>query len=358
MKNKDFNSGEFYSGINSKNRFASSSFINDTKKSSIVIIASVVVLIVITCVFFATFGGFSVPAFNPFDNDEPQNPPDEPAKPTYVASEGGKGMYQMDLFSEYAILVRVSDLETIAHKYADETIYPASMTKVMTIITALDYIEDLDDIYTFEPSVLSDLTGLESTAEMRYLYNVYGSDTYTVRDLLYGISYRSGADSVVCLLDYLDLDVTEFAALMNKKAEEIGLQNTTFGGAIGMDSENNTTTCRDIAAIMTYAMKNPVCVDLFGGISYRLDHIDMTYYNLTLSRTLGNMGTTPDKVLGDDYTLVAVKSGFEDNAGYCLVSYIKNDVTGETFVLVTAKAPTSSRNTILDMETIFDKFKP
>ena len=89
----------------------------------------------------------------------------------------------------------------------------------------------------------------------------------------------------------------------------------------------------------------------------------MTYYNSTLSKTLTNMGTNPDKVLGDDYTLVAAKSGLEDEAGYCLVSYIKNDVTDEYFVLVTAKASRSSsypsnKNTILDMKILFNEFLP
>ena len=114
---------------------------------------------------------------------------------------------------------------------------------------------------------------------------------------------------------------------------------------------------------MAYAMENDECVEFFGGIAYKLDFVDMTYYNSTLSKTLNNMGTNPEKVLGDGYTLVAAKSGLEDKAGYCLVSYIKNDVTGEYFVLVTAKASRSdayppNKNTILDMEMIFDEYQP
>ena len=363
MNKKNYNSGEFHVGKESGNRFVSSSFINDTTKSSVAIIISIVALIIIACTFFAVCGDFTLPAWNPLKTTEKNPDDDTPSKPVYLAAEGGKGMYQLDLSSDYAILVRLSDMSTVAHKYADELIYPASMTKVMTVIVALDLIENLDDIYTFHPDVLSSLGGDESTADMKYLYVEYGSVKYTVRDLLYGISYRSGADSVVCLLDYLGLDMTQFAALMNKKAEEIGLQNTNFGGAIGMDSENNTTTCRDIAAIMAYAMGNPLCVELFGGRAYRLDHIEMTYYNSTLSKTLTNMGTTPEKVLGLDYTLLAVKSGLEDKAGYCLVSYIRNDVTNEYFILVTAGADRAedypfNKAPILDMELIFDAFEP
>ena len=181
--------------------------------------------------------------------------------------------------------------------------------------------------------------------------------------MIYGISYRSGADSVVCLIDYLGLTWDEFVALMNSKAKEIGLENTHFGGAIGMDVEKNETTARDMAAIMTYAMENPVCKEFFGGTSYRLTYIKMTYRNRTLYETLNAMKTTPEKVLNGKYTIISTKSGLEDEAGYCLVSCIKNNDTGELFVLVTANAKkgtkyTASENPILDMQTLFDKFKP
>ena len=164
-------------------------------------------------------------------------------------------------------------------------------------------------------------------------------------------------------LTKLDLSLEDFVTLMNQKAEKIGLQNTRFGGAIGMDTEENQTTCRDMAAIMAYAMENEDCVAFFGGSAYRLDFVEMTYYNSTLTKTLNNMGTNPQKVLGENYTLVAAKSGLEDKAGYCLVSYIRNNETGEYFVLVTAKADRSetyppNRYTIIDMVTIFDAINP
>ena len=237
--------------------------------------------------------------------------------------------------------------------------YPASMTKVMTVVVALDLIENLEDEYIITSEILSTVPSNASTS---WLANYVGSKV-TIRDLLYGISYRSGGDSVICLLDYLGLSAKQFASLMNEKAQKIGLQNTTFGGAIGMDDEENQTTCRDMAAIMAYAMENPLCQDLFGGLSYRLKYIEMTYYNGTLSTTLDRMGTGPSYVLGKNYTLLAAKSGLEDKAGYCLVSYIKNNVTGETFVLVTANASKSAsypsnRNPIEDMIDLFERFKP
>lgn len=372
MNNRKYNSGEIYVGAGSKNRFISSDIIRDEKKSSIAIIGAVLVLAIIVCTFFAVFGGFSVPSWKSEHTTATTQKPKDPLQVdkkfpyatvtdriNFIGSEGGKGLYQLDINSDYAILVRLSDMVTLGHKYADEIIYPASMTKVMTVVVALDLIENLDDEYIITREILNTVPQGASSAWL----STYVGSKVSVRDLLYGISYMSGADSVLCLLDYLGLSINEFAALMNAKADEIGLQNTTFGGAIGMDTEMNLTTCRDVAAIMAYAMENPLCVELFGGLSYKLDFIDMTYYNSTLSKTLNNMGTNPGSVLGDGYTLIAAKSGLEDKAGYCLVSYIRNDLTGEYFVLVTAKADRSdayppNKNTILDMAEIFESLKP
>ncbi len=360
MINKNYNSGKIRVERARRSRYIASSFINDSNKSSIVIVASILVLALIVCAFFAAFRDqFTLPALNVPDADINLPLDDQDSKPVYVPVEGGKGMYHMELSSRHAILVKLSDMTTVAHKYADEIIYPASMTKVMTVVTALDLIENLDEKYLITREALNKIPNGASTA---WLSSCIGSEV-SVRDLLYGISYMSGADSVICTIDYLGLTEKEFVALMNQKASEIGLQNTNFGGAIGMDAEFNQTTCRDIAAIMAYAMQNPLCVDIFGGLAYKLDHVDMTYYNSTLSKTLNNMGLKPENVLGDDYTLVAAKSGLEDEAGYCLVSYIRSNTTGEYFVLVTAEADRSdayppNKNTILDMQEIFDVFAP
>ena len=378
MKNNKYNSGEIFVGFDAKNGFVSTSFLDDVKKSSIAVIASILVLTLITCTFFAVFGDFeqSVPAGNfetttttttttTTNNSQTQDPDTNHPYATvtdrtnFIASRGGDDLGNVYLYSEYAILIRLSDMTTIAHQNADTKMYPASMTKVMTVVTALDLIENLDDEYLITNEILSTVPDGASTAWL----SSYVGNKVSVLDLLYGISYRSGADSVLCLLDYLGLSTQQFVTYMNQKAAEIGLQNTIFGGAIGMDSEENQTTCRDMAAIMAYAMENPLCHDLFGATAYRLKYIEMTYYNATLTNTLDNMGTKPSYVLGKDYTLLAAKSGLEENAGYCLVSYIKNDVTGETFVLVTANANRAAeypynKNPILDMEILFEEFNP
>ena len=378
MKYNDFNSGEFTVGKKRGNRFVSSSMIDDERKSSIAVIAAILVLAILTCSIFVVFSEeFSFPVWNLGGDITTTTKPDAPIidpngdypyatktnKTQFVANKGGTKIEGIGLNSDYAILINTGDMSTVAHKNADEAIYPASMTKVMTVITALDIIEDLDDVYVLTLKVLNQVPHNASVADLGYLFKNYGVKNVTVRDLLYGIAYKSGADAVLCLMDYLGLSVEQFVALMNQKAKDIGLKSTRFGGVIGMDSEENQTTCREMAAIMTYAMENEYAREFFSGGKYPFDLNDgFSYYHSTLDTLLGKMNTN-SKTLLRNYTVIAAKSGLETNAGYCLVSYIKNNTTGEYFVLVTAKAEkydayTPAANPINDMVKIFGNFNP
>lgn len=371
MNFNEYNGEEFDVGAHVENRYVSSERDRRENISSIAIIASIFALAVIACIFFALFTEDTIPVFNPQSTTTPTtkkpNTPEDPEsefpfatvtdKTQFVATAGGIDLDNIYLYSEHAILVRLSDMSTIAHQNADEVMYPASMTKVMTVVVALDYIKDLDDGYVVVKEIVESMPEGASNAG---LINYVGR-TVTVRDLLYGITYISAADSVLCLIDYLNLTVGQFVRLMNEKAEEIGLENTVFGGAIGMDDEENSSTCRDIAALMAYAMENPLCKELFGGTQYRMDYSAETYYNGTLHTGLGDFYATPETIL-DGYTLLAAKSGFEVKAGYCLVSYIENNATGERFVLVTANAEAYKepyrKTRILDMIELFEELKP
>ena len=161
----------------------------------------------------------------------------------------------------------------------------------------------------------------------------------------------------MCLLDYLGLSTKQFVVLMNKKADEIGLESTHFGGAIGMDDENNSTTCREMAAIMAYAMENPLCRRLFSGGKHRLKYIEMTYYHATIVNTFEKFDVHTADGLVNGYTILAAKSGYEDNAGFCLVSYIENSKTGDRFVLVTAHASTEDSDNTMPVKDIISVLK-
>ena len=377
MNLNENNSGELDVGVDeNESKYVTSAYGKEEKITSIAIIAAILALAIVTCAFFAVFTEDTVPVIAPQGGGItttkpttstttaklPDPDPDHPYatltnKTQFVASVGGKDLDDVYLYSEYAILIRLSDMTTIAHQNADEVMYPASMTKVMTVLVALDIIKDLDDEYVVTQEILK---LVPSGAKKASLSSFIGK-TVSVRDLLYGVTYISGADSVLCLVDYLGLSMDEFVALMNEKAAKIGLQNTTFGGAIGMDAEENQTTCRDVAAIMAYAMENPLCRELFGKDAYKLDFANFTYNNSTFYDVVSKKFGKNETTIVPGYTFLATKSGLEDKAGYCLVSLLKSNATGEEFILVTANASYKTpynKAPIYDMIQLFDKLKP
>lgn len=340
-----------------------------------ILIFTLILMLTLAFVLFFAFGSKkdpSLPVINTgvqdpstADNDDSKN--DDPKTDThpyatvpkrekYVASDThGTKEWISDLNSGYAVLVDLSDMSVIAGKYADEIIYPASMTKIMTVVVACDLITDLNDKYVIKSEVLSKVPYGASTA---YLSTYIGKEA-TVEDLLYGISYRSGADSVICLLDHLGISVKDFTALMNKKADEIGLKQTHFGGVIGMDTENNTTTCREMAAILAYALDNPLCKRLFGGEEYRPSFAnDVIYYHSTIVNTLSGEFSVNNGIVVSGYKMIAAKSGYETKAEHCLASCSENISNGKQYILVTAHAHQSKANPIKDYITVFKQYHP
>lgn len=279
-----------------------------------------------------------------------------PKHTDYIAAYTSATKTITNINSGYAVLIDLSDMSIIAEKYADELIYPASMTKIMTVIVACDLITDLDAKYPITSEIISNVPSGASNA---YLSSYIGKEA-TVRDLLYGITYRSGADSVICLLDHLGLSDEEFTSLMNRKAEELGLTKTHFGGAIGMDTENNTTTCREMAAILAYALDNPLCKQLFSGKVYHPSFAsELTYYHSTITNTLeSDTFKVNDGIVVDGYKMEAAKSGYETKAGFCLASYTESTADGKGYILVTAHADTDKENPIKDYISVFKRYLP
>lgn len=356
--NLDFDSKRSY-----YSSYVTSAVADERKESflKLLIVASVLLLAVIAIIFFANSND-SIPAFiqQTTNGQSANNDPSQdlhpyatvPTKQNYLAEGNGTGFGGLPLNSDYAVLVDLSTMEVVASKKADTQIYPASMTKIMTVLVACDLISDLDDTYVIQKSVLYQVPGGAATA---FSADYIGS-TVTLRDILFGITYRSGADAVLCLLDYLNISLSDFVALMNEKAQSLGLTKTHFGGLIGMDDENNQTTCREMAAIMAYAMDNPLCRELFGCKNYSSNHTSGLVFRNRTVENIESMSKAHNSLV-DGYAFLATKSGYETKAQHCLVSYIQNKETGKYFVLVTAKS-TNKTDPLYDLIKIFEKLKP
>ena len=171
-----------------------------------------------------------------------------------------------EIKSNYAILIDASSGEILAQKGSDIRFNPASMTKVMTLVVALEYLtdEDLDRKLQLTQAAHDYMTtGAYAGASTSFIKkDIYLNDFVSVKDALYAIGVASAADATYLICVDVAGSEEAFVAMMNQKATSLGLTNTHFDNAIGHESENNYTTASDMAAIMAYALQCDLIRDI------------------------------------------------------------------------------------------------
>ena len=269
------------------------------------------------------------PASQPESEPEPQ--PEAPTEKTYAPADVTDETKTLDLelYSENALLIDLESNTIIAQKNADARIYPASMTKVMTVLVAAEQITDWDATFTMTQSIIDPLF----LADASMAGFVHGEEV-SMMDLLYGAVLPSGAEATEALAIVCAGSEEAFAELMNEKAQALGLQDTHFVDASGLHDENHYTTLSDMAIIMQAALDNPRCRE------------ELTSVNHTSPATAQNpegvamMNRFLDRIRPQQTGTVdiqAAKTGYTAQAMNCCVSYgiMEN---GRAAICVTAHA--------------------
>ena len=158
-----------------------------------------------------------------------------------------------DIKARTAILQDFLSGEILYEKEPDKSIYPASMTKIMTAIIAFDLIKS-GDLDLDEKFIVSENAWRLSSAGYSSMFIMVG-DEVSVEDLLKGIIVASGNDACVALAEGIAGTEEEFAIMMTAKAEEIGMSNTNFANSSGINNPNNVSTVRDIMIMSNYLIK-------------------------------------------------------------------------------------------------------
>ena len=167
-----------------------------------------------------------------------------------------------DLKARTAILQDYYSGEILYEKEADNSIYPASMTKIMTTIIAFDLIKS-GDLSLNEKFIISEKAWRLSTSGYSSMFIMVG-DEISVENLLKGIIIVSGNDACVALAEGIAGTEEEFAILMTAKAKEIGMENTNFANSSGINNPDNYSTVRDILKMSKYLIdKHPKFYKLF-----------------------------------------------------------------------------------------------
>ena len=160
----------------------------------------------------------------------------------------------LNIKARTAILQDFYSGEIIYEKEADISIYPASMTKIMTSIIAFDLIKS-GDLSLDEKFIISEKAWRLSTSGYSSMFIMVG-DNVSVENLLKGIIIASGNDACVALAEGIAGTEEEFAILMTGKAKEIGMENTNFANSSGINNPENYSTVRDILLMSNYLIKN------------------------------------------------------------------------------------------------------
>ena len=160
----------------------------------------------------------------------------------------------VDIQARTAILQDFLSGEILYEKEPDRSIYPASMTKIMTSIIAFDLIKS-GDLKLDEKFLISEKAWRLSTAGYSSMFVIVG-DEVSVENLLKGIIIASGNDACIALAEGIAGTEEEFAIMMTSKAKEIGMENTNFSNSSGINDPENYSTVRDIMLMSNYLIKN------------------------------------------------------------------------------------------------------
>lgn len=269
------------------------------------------------------------------------------AVPAYIASANADtASLGEDIISQHAILVNVNTDTIVAQRSADTRMVPASMTKVLTLLVAVENITDLEDTFTI-PIEITDYCYQNDCSAVGFAEN----ETVTVRDLLYGTILQSGGDAALGLAEYVSGSQEAFVELMNAKLDELGLSDTAhFTNCIGIYDDNHYCTAYDMAMIMEAAMDNELCREVLSAHKYTTSSTTEHPEGISISNWF--LRRIEDKDSGG--TVVGGKTGYVVQSGNCAVSYAE-DSLGNAYVCATANS-TSNWRCIYDHVDIYHRF--
>ena len=214
--------------------------------------------------------------------------------------------------AEKALVLDAATGRVLYERNADERSLIASTTKIMTALIVCQQCNVLDRV-----RIPAEAVGVEGSS----MYLLEG-EVLTIQELLYGLMLRSGNDAAAALAIHCGGTIEGFAALMNDKARELGLQDTHFVNPHGLDAPDHYSTARDLAVLTAYAMADPIFARTVGAKTITVGERVLTNHNKLLWQFPGCEG---------------VKTGYTRAAGRILVSSASRD--GRRLICVTIHAP-------------------
>lgn len=228
------------------------------------------------------------------------------------------------LYSKKVLLYDMSEKDVLYEAGGDDVSNIASLTKIMTTITAIENIDDLEKKIVIDESILKEIPYDASVAGLKM------GDEVTYRDLLYASILPSGADATVALAHNIAGSTKGFVEKMNDLARKLDLKSTHFANVTGYDIPNHYSTANEVLKILLYSLENPLFKEIYESKQYTLTNglevkSTLNFYNKFLQ--------------ADISSIIGSKTGYTSKSGMCMSAIIETG--GREIILITLGAPYS-----------------
>lgn len=238
------------------------------------------------------------------------------------------GIYPgFEITAEGIVVYDPDSATTMYGRNTEVLLSPASTTKIMTALVALEYY-DLDDVVT-----------VATVANTGATMGLVPGEQITVENLLYGALIQSGNDAAWALAEHFDGGVEKFVEAMNEKAAALHLTGTRFTNPVGFDDPNHKTSAIDLARLGAYALANKIIAKIVAIPQITISDITHTSFH-----PLTNVNALLGKIPG----VAGIKTGWTEEAGENLVTLVERD--GRRIIVVVLK----SRNRFADTEQLIN----
>lgn len=232
------------------------------------------------------------------------------------------------IHSKDLILIDTAQGSTLVSQNSNKKVYPASLTKIMTALIAIERTQNMEQTITMPSDIYESL--YEQNASMA---GFVPGEKVRKKDLLYGILLPSGAECCEAYAKNISGSEKDFVKLMNQKAKELGMSHTNYTNCTGLHDSKNYTTVEDLSILVKYAIKNQNFREIFTSNQYctkaTKQHPDGITFHSTMFSNMDSAKVNGGQILGG-------KTGYTDEAGLCLASLAS--INGKEYVLITTDA--------------------
>ncbi len=265
----------------------------------------------------------------PQTNSVPKQPTQDIVSPSQTPPP------KLRLYASGACLMDAKSGRILYGKDSSTPLPMASTTKIMTCILALENGNQTDTV-TFS----------ERACRMPKVHlGAPKGATFTLNDLLHSLMLESHNDSAVAIAEHIGGSVEDFAAMMNAKASELGMQHTTFVTPNGLDADGHQSTPEDMCRLAAYACQNEAFLHIISTPSKTIQTTDGKYHYSLTNR---------DIFLTSYSGAIGVKTGFTNKAGYCFVGAAKRDSLTLTSCVLASGWPPNKSYKWTDTKTLMD----